>query len=261
MDVQKRLDEIAAVLEGARSLPMSASCVVNRAELSTLVEQARAALPGALDRAGELIRERERLVAEAREEARRIVDDARAERGALLSGTRVALEAGAEADRILAEARRAAEEIRTDADDYVDSKLANFEVVLTKAIGSVAAGRERLPDPGAGCPAVPGPREAGPGAVPEDPAALAERAGASAHATLDAFEAVLTRTLDAVGRGRRTLHARTGDDGGDGGDGEDTVGFRDALAAPERATSDAEYLAGLAEPAVHPVPGGPVTGG
>ncbi|MEU3599491.1 hypothetical protein ABZ714_12305 [Streptomyces sp. NPDC006798] len=261
MDVQKKLDEIAAALDGARSLPMSASCVVNRAGLLALVDAARAALPGSLGRARELIGERERLVAGARAEAGRIVDEARAERAALLSGTGVAREAEAEAARILAEAHRAAAEIRTDADRYVDSRLANFEVVLTKAIGSVAVGRERLPGPYAepyAAPAVPGPRPeapeaaAGPEPAVPDPVAAAERADASARATLDAFETVLTRTLEAVGRGRRTLYARTGDD---------PAGFRDALAAPERATSDAEYLAGLAEPPGRAFPAGPVTGG
>ncbi|MEU5159259.1 hypothetical protein AB0G74_06550 [Streptomyces sp. NPDC020875] len=262
MDVQKKLDEIAAALDGARSLPMSASCVVNRAELLALVEGARAALPGSLDRARELIGERERLVDGARAEARRIVEDARAERAALLSGTGIAREADAEAGRILAEAHRAAAEIRTDADRYVDSKLANFEVVLTKAIGSVAVGRERLPGPYPepyAAPEVPGPRAPAPPQAPEapepavpDPVVVAERADASARATLDAFETVLTRTLDAVGRGRRTLYARTGDD---------PAGFPDALDVPERATSDAEYLAGLAEPPGRPFPAGPATGG
>ncbi|QDY79222.1 cell division initiation protein [Streptomyces qinzhouensis] len=232
MDVQKKLDEITAVVTGARALPMSASCVVNRAELLALLDEARAALPGSLGRARELIGERERTVALAHEEARSIVRDAHAERGALLSGSRVALDSRAEADRILGEAHRAAEEIRAEADDYVDAKLANFEVVLVRTIGSVGRGRERLA-----------------GRAPDEPwhgaAPAPGGAGAYADATLGAFEEVLTRTLDAVGRGRITLQGRTAD----GVPGE-RLPFPDpADPGPERATSDAEYLAGLAEPA------------
>ncbi|MFF3553507.1 cell division initiation protein [Streptomyces tsukubensis] len=244
MDVQKKLDEITAAVTGARALPMSASCVVNRAELLALLDEARAALPGSLDRARELIGEQERTVARAREEARQILRDAHAERGELLSGSRVALDSRAEADRILGEARRAAEEIRAEADDYVDAKLANFEVVLTRTIGSVGLGRERL---AAG--ATDGQQDGGP--LPPG------GAGAYADATLGAFEEVLTRTLDAVGRGRITLQGRTaGDAPGERsplGDPAASAAWADpADPAPERATSDAEYLAGLAEPAGPP---------
>ncbi|MGW1277226.1 cell division initiation protein [Streptomyces tsukubensis] len=242
--MQKKLDEITAAVTGARALPMSASCVVNRAELLALLDEARAALPGSLDRARELIGEQERTVARAREEARQILRDAHAERGELLSGSRVALDSRAEADRILGEARRAAEEIRAEADDYVDAKLANFEVVLTRTIGSVGLGRERL---AAG--ATDGQQDGGP--LPPG------GAGAYADATLGAFEEVLTRTLDAVGRGRITLQGRTAGDApgersplGDPAASAASAAWADpADPAPERATSDAEYLAGLAEPA------------
>ena len=84
------------------------------------------------------------MVEQARQEAERIIESAHAERGSLISDTEVARQSQDEADRILAEARREAEEIRAEADDYVDSKLANFEVVLTKTIGSVDRGREKL---------------------------------------------------------------------------------------------------------------------
>ena len=140
MDVQKKLDEIVSAVSGARSMPMSASCVVNRADLLALLEEVRAALPDSLAQAQELIGGREQMVEQARQEAERIIQGAHAERGSLVSGTEIARRSQAEADRILAEARQEAEEIRAEADDYVDSKLANFEVVLTKTLGSVGRG-------------------------------------------------------------------------------------------------------------------------
>jgi len=141
VDVQKKLDEIVATVGNARSMPMSASCVVNRAELLAMLEEVRDALPGSLAQAAEVIGGHEQLVEQARQEAGRIVESARAERTALIAGTEIARHAQAEADRILAEARKEADEVRAEADEYVDSKLANFEVVLTKTIGSVDRGR------------------------------------------------------------------------------------------------------------------------
>ncbi|WP_031508257.1 ATP synthase F0 subunit B [Streptomyces megasporus] len=204
MDVQQKLDDIVATVQGARSMPMSASCVVNRAELLALLEEVRQALPGSLAQAQELLGDREQMIAEARQEAQRIIESAQAERGALVSGTEVARRAQEEADRILAQARQEAEEIRAEADDYVDSKLANFEVVLSKTIGSVDRGREKLlgRHPGAD------PYGEDGDDAPErssDPAELRQRADAYVEAQFRAFEAVLTKTLEAVGRGRQKL--------------------------------------------------------
>ncbi|OII68614.1 cell division initiation protein [Streptomyces sp. CC77] len=250
MDVQKKLDEIVEAVGNARSMPMSASCVVNRADLLALLEELRQALPDSLAEARELIGGREQMVEQAREEAQRIIDAAHAERGSLISDTQVARESREQADRILAEARREAEEIRAEADDYVDSKLANFEVVLTKTIGSVDRGREKLLGRGPGLDADGYTDEDAP-EYSDDPQTLVQRADAYVDAKLSAFEAVLSKTLEAVGRGRQKLHGRTaGDDLGD------HMAAQDAAGSHQVHTSDADYLAGLAEIADP----GPVTG-
>ncbi|QYX82921.1 ATP synthase subunit B family protein [Streptomyces akebiae] len=239
MDVQKKLDEIVSVVSGARSMPMSASCVVNRAELLSLLDELRAALPDSLAQARELIGDRDHMVERARLEAERIIENAHAERGSLISDTEVARRSQNEADRILGEARQEAEEVRAEADDYVDSKLANFEVVLTKTLGSVGRGREKLLGTG------PGVDEQGyeDEDAPErshDPETLRRDADAYVDAKLGAFEAVLAKTLEAVGRGRQKLHGRIATD--DLG----ALALNDDGTSP-RPTSDADYLAGLAE--------------
>ncbi|GGT01597.1 cell division initiation protein [Streptomyces griseoviridis] len=236
MDVQKKLDEIVSTVSGARSMPMSASCVVNRAELLALLEEVRAALPGSLAQAQELIGDREQMVEQARQEATRIIESAHAERGSLISDMEVVRRSQAEADRILAEARREAEEIRAEADDYVDSKLANFEVVLTKTLGSVGRGREKLLGTG------PGTDENGyeDEDAPErshDPETLRRDADAYVDVKLGAFEAVLAKTLEAVGRGRQKLHGRIA---------TDDLGALADDTTTRRHSSDADYLADLA---------------
>ncbi|MFF2144816.1 cell division initiation protein [Kitasatospora sp. NPDC058190] len=144
MDVQNKVDEIVAAVENARSMPMSASCVVNRAELIGLLNDLKAALPAELAQAQSVMADHEQVVADAEAEADRIIQGAHAERGSLISDTEVVRRAQAEADRILAEARGEVEAKRAEADDYVDSKLANFEVVLTKTLGAVGRGRTKL---------------------------------------------------------------------------------------------------------------------
>ncbi|MFE9612529.1 cell division initiation protein [Streptomyces sp. NPDC006012] len=238
MDVQKKLDEIVTAVSSARAMPMSASCVVNRADLLAMLEEVRQALPGSLAQAQELIGGREQMVEQARQEAEQIIQHAHAERGSLISDTEIARRSQDESERILAVARKESEEIRAEADDYVDSKLANFEVVLTKTLGSVGRGREKLLGTG------PGLDEAGyeDEDAPErshDPETLRRTADEYVDLKLGAFEAVLAKTLEAVGRGRQTLHGRIAtDDLGALADDQTTF----------RHSSDADYLAGLAEP-------------
>lgn len=236
MDVQKKLDEIVASVSGARSMPMSASCVVNRADLLAMLEEVRAALPDSLAEAQELIGGREQMVEQARQEAERIISTAHAERGSLISDTEVARRSQAEADRILTEARREAEEVRAEADDYVDSKLANFEVVLTKTIGSVGRGREKLLGTGPGLDDQGYEDEDAPERS-HDPETLRRDADAYVDAKLGAFEAVLTKTLEAVGKGRQKLHGRIATDDL-GALADDDSSFQHS--------SDADYLADLA---------------
>ncbi|MFD3642149.1 ATP synthase F0 subunit B [Streptomyces griseus] len=243
MDVQKKLDEIVEAVGSARSMPMSASCVVNRAELLAMLEEVRQALPGSLAQAQELLGGHEQLAVQARQEAERIIESARTERASLISGTEVARQSQSEADRILSEARREAEEVRAEADDYVDSKLANFEVVLTKTIGSVDRGREKLLGRGHGLDER-GYEDPDFTEAPErsaDPETLKQRADAYVDAKFGAFEAVLAKTLEAVGRGRQKLHGRVATD-----DLGAHIAAQDA-AGGQGHTSDADYLAGLAE--------------
>ncbi|GAA3585194.1 MULTISPECIES: cell division initiation protein [Streptomyces] len=236
MDVQNKLDEIVAAVSGARSMPMSASCVVNRAELLSLLEEVRAALPGSLAQAQELIGDREQMVEQARQEADRIIGQAHAERGSLISDTEVARRSQAEGDRILSEARKEAEDVRAEADDYVDSKLANFEVVLTKTLGSVGRGREKLLGTGPGLDEQGYEDEDAPERS-HDPETLRRTADQYVDAKLGAFEAVLAKTLEAVGRGRQKLHGRIATD--------DLGALSDDLGTVQH-SSDADYLADLA---------------
>lgn len=236
MDVQNKLDEIVTTVSSARSMPMSASCVINRAELLALLDEVRQALPGSLAQAQELIGGREQMVEDARREAERIIDTAHAERGSLISDTEVARRSQAEADRILTEARKEAEEVRVEADDYVDSKLANFEVVLTKTLGSVGRGREKLLGTGPGLDEDGYEDEDAPERS-HDPETLRRNADAYVDAKLGAFEAVLAKTLEAVGRGRQKLHGRIATD--------DLGALADDTTTIQH-SSDADYLADLA---------------
>lgn len=143
-DLAAKLEEIIETVESARAMPLSSSCVVNRTELLDALAELRELLPQEIRDARQLIGEREDVLAGGRLEAERILADARAERGRLVSADSVAMEAQAQAATLVADAHRTAADLRREADDYVDGKLATFEIVLHKTLGSVERGRDKL---------------------------------------------------------------------------------------------------------------------
>ncbi|WP_406203451.1 cell division initiation protein [Kitasatospora sp. NBC_01560] len=205
MDVQNKVDEIVAAVENARSMPMSASCVVNRAELVGLLQDLRAALPAELAQAQSVMADHEQVVAEAEAQAERIIQGAHSERGSLISDTEVVRRAQAEADRILAEARAEVETKRVEADDYVDSKLANFEVVLTKTLGAVGRGRTKLRGDSSVFESDADGESDGEEFRPQSRITPSPEVDEYVDVKLATLENVLSATLEAVGKGRDKL--------------------------------------------------------
>ncbi|MEV0536241.1 cell division initiation protein [Kitasatospora sp. NPDC050463] len=205
MDVQNKVDKIVAAVENARSMPMSASCVVNRAELVGLLQDLRAALPAELAQAQSVMADHEQVVAGAEAEAERIIQGAHAERGSLISDTEVVRRAQAEADRILAEARAEVETKRAEADDYVDSKLANFEVVLTKTLGAVGRGRTKLRGDSSVFETAYEGEGDGEEFRPQPRITPSPEVDEYVDVKLATLENVLSATLEAVGKGRDKL--------------------------------------------------------
>lgn len=144
MDVHDKLDELSALVENARAMPMSASCVVNRGELLALVEEVRELLPEEFRHAELLLHDRESVIDEGRREARRLIEAAASEAARLVAETELLQQARHQADQITEEAHDDAAAMRREVDDYVDTKLANFEVVLERTLVAVHRGRDRL---------------------------------------------------------------------------------------------------------------------
>lgn len=144
MDVNAKIDELIEIVESARAMPMSASCVINRAQVLDLLDDLKRGLPEEMDKARRVLADRESVLEDGRREAERMLERTRSERESIIGNTDVSREARGAAERILVEARQEAEQMRAEAEDWVDQKLANFEVVLTKTIQAVGRGREKM---------------------------------------------------------------------------------------------------------------------
>ena len=144
MDVQDRLDELTVLIEDAKAMPLSASCIVNRAQVLDLIAEIRQLLPEAVHRADELLADREAVVQDGRREADRILERARADADRMVSQHEVYLAAVAEAQALRDDVAAETAAKRHQTDDYIDAKLATFEITLQKTIQTVERGRDRL---------------------------------------------------------------------------------------------------------------------
>ena len=151
MDITARLQQIEEMVKEAKAMPLSSSVLLNREELLQILEAARMELPEEIKQARWVVKDREELLMKARRTGEAIVQRAQQEQARLVSEQEVVRAAQEEAERILGEAREQARQIRLEAEDYVDAKLAQFEIALEKthselerSIAQVRRGRDRL---------------------------------------------------------------------------------------------------------------------
>ena len=144
VDMAKELEAVIDEIRSAKPVPFSTSAMVNRKDLVDRLEALRLNLPRAIRQAQGMVADRQDTLAQTRDEAESILRAARAERAQLVARTEIVTAASREADRIIEDAKVRAREIRLEAEDYVDAKLANFEIVLQKTLSAVGRGRESL---------------------------------------------------------------------------------------------------------------------
>ena len=146
MDPLDRIDEIIAMVETARSVPMSRNELHGRPGRDD--RRARRAARRAARRrcAGpaRCWRSATRSWTRGKREADRIISEGEAEHARLVSVNEITVSAEHEGARIIAEARAEAQRLREEVDDYVDTALANFEQFLTRALASIERGRDKM---------------------------------------------------------------------------------------------------------------------
>ncbi|WP_157574823.1 hypothetical protein [Jiangella muralis] len=147
MEVHDKIAEIVALVDSARTMPMSSTAMVNKQQLLALLDEVREGLPANLQAAEAVLGQREALLIEARGNAERVLANANAEQARLVADHAVTQAARLEAEEILRQAREQAENIRSDADDYVDAKLARLEISAARIVETVRDGREQLRHP------------------------------------------------------------------------------------------------------------------
>jgi cell division septum initiation protein DivIVA len=154
------VDELTTVIENARSVPMSGSCMVPRDHLLDLLDDLRESLPNEVQRAGRIVEQRTEILEQAQAEAERLTEETRAESEELMASARrtrdevlgmarrsrdeLVAQAQGEAEELLAQADAEAERILAEARVAAEALLAEAREQQAEALAAARTEHERL---------------------------------------------------------------------------------------------------------------------
>ncbi len=140
MDILQLIDRLEELFNDAKAVPFTHNVVVDEDKMLELIDQMRIAIPEEVKKAQQLVAQRDRVMAQAQEEANRTLAIARDKADQLAQKDMITQEAQRRADQILAQARAEAEDVRADADNYVLDTLMQLQDQIAKASNQVNNG-------------------------------------------------------------------------------------------------------------------------
>ena len=147
MDILQMIDRLEELLNESRPLPFTHNVIVDEDRMLDLIDQMRVSIPDEVKKAQQLLAQRDRLLAQAQEEANRTIAIAREKSDQLIERDQVVQTAYTQAEQIKARAESDALIIRQDADGYVLETLRSLEMEMDRALNQVRNGiRTLLPD-------------------------------------------------------------------------------------------------------------------
>ncbi len=132
MDIQHLVDRLEDLIDEGRHLPFSKFTLIDEEHALEIIDQMRISVPEQIEKASRMINQRDRLIAQANEEATRIVELARERSQELVERDAIVQTAHNRAKNIIDQAKREAEQIRAEADAYVLEVLKELEAQLIK---------------------------------------------------------------------------------------------------------------------------------
>ena len=140
MDILQLIDRLEELFNAAKAVPFTHNVIVDEDRMLELIDQMRIAIPEEVKKAQQVMAQRDRVMAQAQEEANRTLQLARDKADQLAQKDMVVQEAQRRADQIVSQARAEAEATRADADNYVVDTLMQLQDQIAKLSGQVSNG-------------------------------------------------------------------------------------------------------------------------
>jgi F0F1-type ATP synthase membrane subunit b/b' len=146
MDILHLVDRLEELFNVSRSIPFTHSVIVDEDRMLDIIDQMRVTIPDEIKKAQQLLAQRDRMLAQAQEEANRTLAIAREKGEKIIDQDSVVELAKERANQIIAQAEKDSENIRKDADVYALQTLADLEIELERVLGQVRNGVRTLQD-------------------------------------------------------------------------------------------------------------------
>ena len=140
MDILQLIDRLEELFNDAKAVPFTHNVVVDEDRMLELIDQMRIAIPEEVKKAQQVMAQRDRVMAQAQEEANRTLQLSRDKAEQLIERDMIVQEAQRRAEQILTQARGEAEATRTDADNYVVDTLMQLQDQISKLSNQVNNG-------------------------------------------------------------------------------------------------------------------------
>lgn len=143
-DAETLLRRAIDIIADAPTMPLSSSPRIDRDEIIELLDEALARLPEELRQARWMLKERQDFVAKTKREANEMLEAARVQAERMVQRTEVVRAAEARARQVVDTADNDSRRLKLETEDFLDQRLASFEILLDKLGKTVATGRQKL---------------------------------------------------------------------------------------------------------------------
>lgn len=144
MDILHLVDRLEELFNSSRPIPLSHSVVVDENAFMDIIDQMRISVPDDIKKAQQVIAQKDRILAQAQEEANRTLALAREKSEKMVEKSDIYLSAQAKVDQITEQARKEAAQTQLDADHYVVETLTELESELNRILAQVQNGIKTL---------------------------------------------------------------------------------------------------------------------
>ena len=144
MDILHLVDRLEELFNNSKPIPLSRNVVVDENSFMDIIDQMRISIPDEIKKAQQVIAQKDRILAQAQEEANRTVTLAREKSEKMVEKSEVYLAAQAKVKQITEQARRASLQTQQEADRYVVDTLSGLERELKKVLQQVQNGINSL---------------------------------------------------------------------------------------------------------------------
>jgi cell division septum initiation protein DivIVA len=144
MDILHLVDRLEEVFNAGLPIPLMRKLAVDEDRVLELIDQMRVSIPDEVKKAQQILNQRDRILAQAQEEATRTVQLAKERSEQMIEREALVESARARANEIVQAAKTDAEGVRADADDYALEVLTRLEEELIKSLTQVRNGVAKL---------------------------------------------------------------------------------------------------------------------